>query len=83
LRGSSTILRLLGYSYRPVDGVRSASSPIRLKALYIRRLGIYLRTHSVTRLVEEVSRVIELPGGLAEGIRRLDRYYIPTKYPTP
>jgi hypothetical protein len=55
-------LRLLGYSYRPVGGVRSASSPIRLKALYIRGLGIYLRTHSVTRLVEEVSRVIELSG---------------------
>lgn len=52
-----------------------------LKALCIRRLGVYLRTHSVARLIEEVGRVTSLPEGLAERVRRLDRYYIPTRYP--
>jgi HEPN domain-containing protein len=52
-----------------------------LKALCIRRLGVYLRTHSVARLVEEVSRVVRLPEDLVEKVRRLDRYYIPTRYP--
>ncbi len=52
-----------------------------LKALCIKRLNIYLRTHSVTRLVEEISRVINLPGELIEVVKKLDRYYIPTRYP--
>lgn len=52
-----------------------------LKALCIRRLGVYLRTHSVARLVEEVSRAVRLPEDLVEKVRRLDRYYIPTRYP--
>ena len=49
-----------------------------LKALCIKRLGVYLRTHSVMRLVEEATSIVNIPGDIVERIKRLDRYYIPT-----
>lgn len=52
-----------------------------LKVLCIRRLGTYIRTYSVTRLVDEVCKVINLLKELIDTVRKLDRYYIPTRYP--
>jgi len=52
-----------------------------LKALCIKKLGKYVHTHSVTRLLGELSIVIDLPLGLFERVGRLDRHYIPTRYP--
>lgn len=52
-----------------------------LKALCIKKLGRYVQTHSVARLLEELGGAVELPQGLAERARRLDRHYIPTRYP--
>ena len=53
-----------------------------LKALCIKKLGRYVQTHSVARLLEELGGAVELPEGLAERARRLDRHYIPTRYPS-
>ena len=52
-----------------------------LKALCIKRLGAYIPTHSVARLLEEVGRIVVMPEELAAAARRLDRHYIPTRYP--
>jgi HEPN domain-containing protein len=52
-----------------------------LEALCIKKLGKYVQTHSVARLLEELGGAAELPQGLAERARRLDRHYIPTRYP--
>jgi len=52
-----------------------------LKALCIKKLGRYVHTHSVARLLEELGSVVNLPQGLAERAGRLDRHYIPTRYP--
>jgi len=52
-----------------------------LKALCIKKLGRYVHTHSVARLLEELGGAVPLPKELAERARRLDRHYIPTRYP--
>lgn len=52
-----------------------------LKALCIKRLGVYSQTHSIAKLIEDVRGVIVIPEELAEKARKLDRYYIPTRYP--
>uniref|UniRef100_A0A7J3X7F5 HEPN domain-containing protein n=1 Tax=Thermofilum pendens TaxID=2269 RepID=A0A7J3X7F5_THEPE len=52
-----------------------------LKALCIKKLGRYVHTHSVARLLEELGGVVNLPLELAERAGRLDRHYIPTRYP--
>ncbi len=52
-----------------------------LKALIIKRLGIYWRTHSVKAILEEISSRIVIPEDLAKAAGKLDRYYIPTRYP--
>jgi len=52
-----------------------------LKALCIKKLGRYVQTHSVARLLRELSGVLNLPQELAERARRLDRHYVPTRYP--
>ena len=52
-----------------------------LKALCIKKLGRYVHTHSVTRLLEEVSEAVNLPPELIDRARGLDRHYIPTRYP--
>ena len=51
-----------------------------LKALCIKKLGRYVQTHSVMRLLGELSGVLNLPQELAERARRLDRHYVPTRY---
>ena len=52
-----------------------------LKALCIKKLGRYVHTRSVARLLEELVGVVNLPQELAERAGRLDRHYIPTRYP--
>lgn len=52
-----------------------------LKALCIKKLSRYVHTHSVARLLEELGGVVNLPLELAERAGRLDRHYIPTRYP--
>jgi len=52
-----------------------------LKALCIKRLGVYSQTRSIARLIVDVRGVIVIPEELAEKAGKLDRYYIPTRYP--
>ena len=52
-----------------------------LKALLIKKLRVYIHTHSIARLVDEVSRALQLPPGLVEKVKKLDMRYIPTRYP--
>jgi len=52
-----------------------------LKALCIKSLGVYLHTHSVARLLDEVKRAANISEDLALRAGRLDRYYVPTRYP--
>ncbi|GAY26132.1 hypothetical protein ATG_13350 [Desulfurococcaceae archaeon AG1] len=52
-----------------------------LKALMIKRLGIYDPIHSVAELLRRLSRSIEIEEGLIEKGELLDRFYIPTRYP--
>jgi HEPN domain-containing protein len=52
-----------------------------LKALRIKRLGVYSQTQSIAKLIEDVRGVIVIPEELAEKAGKLDRYYIPTRYP--
>ncbi len=53
-----------------------------LKALLIKKLGVYRHTHSVAALINEISSRIALPNNLAKLASKLDRYYIPTRYPS-
>jgi HEPN domain-containing protein len=52
-----------------------------LKALAIKKLGLYRSTHSVAELVGLVGSYIDLQVDLIERAKRLDRFYIPTRYP--
>ena len=52
-----------------------------LKALIIKKLGFYMRTHSVRELIFEVGRRMDVPKELVERCSKLDRYYVPTMYP--
>lgn len=52
-----------------------------LKALMIKKLGIYVRTRSVRKLLTEIGKRINLPRELIEKWSKLDRYYVPTRYP--
>lgn len=51
-----------------------------LKALY-QRLGGEVRGHSVFKLLQGLEDKIFIPPELKEIARKLDRYYIPTRYP--
>lgn len=52
-----------------------------LKAMAIKKLGLYKSTHSVAELVGLVRPYIGLQEDLLERVVRLDRFYIPTRYP--
>ena len=52
-----------------------------LKSLMIKELNIYRHTHSITELLREIINRIEFPKELVKQASRLDRYYIPTRYP--
>lgn len=52
-----------------------------LKALMIKRLGMYKPTHSVAELLKELNKAINVPPELIREGEKLDRYYIPTRYP--
>lgn len=53
-----------------------------LKALAIKKLGRYIHTRSVAQLLREVSRCVSVPLELVKKGEKLDRYYIPTRYPS-
>lgn len=52
-----------------------------LKAFIIKKLGIYKHTHSTAELAGEVSQQAEFPQDLLVEAGKLDRHYIPTRYP--
>ena len=52
-----------------------------LKALCIKNLGIYLHTHSVARLLEEIKKAVNISEDLIMRSGKLDRHYVPTRYP--
>ncbi len=52
-----------------------------LKALMIKRLGKYDPIHSVAELLRRLSIAINVPEELVEKAEKLDRFYIPTRYP--
>ncbi|QOJ78761.1 HEPN domain-containing protein [Infirmifilum lucidum] len=52
-----------------------------LKALLMKRLGVYERTHSIAALIERVRRSVDVPGDLLDYGELLDRYYVPSRYP--
>ncbi|MEM0027855.1 MAG: HEPN domain-containing protein [Ignisphaera sp.] len=47
----------------------------------MKRLGVYRQTHSVNMLLNEVATRVYFPKDLASSAEKLDRYYIPTRYP--
>lgn len=53
-----------------------------LKALMIKKLGVYKHTHSVKAFLSEITSKIPLPEDLVESAGRLDRHYIPARYPS-
>lgn len=52
-----------------------------LKSLMIKELNIYRHTHSIAELLREIGNRIEFPQELRDQASRLDRHYIPTRYP--
>ncbi len=52
-----------------------------LKALMIKKLGRYRPIYSVAELLKEISNYIHVPPELIKKGEKLDRYYIPTRYP--
>ena len=52
-----------------------------LKAFSIKKLGIYIHIHSIVKLLEEINKAVNLPKELAMRAGKLDRHYIPTRYP--
>jgi len=53
-----------------------------LKALLIKRLKRYNPMHSVLKLMEEAKRVVDVPDELMRRAQYLDRFFIPTRYPS-
>jgi len=52
-----------------------------LKALMIKRAKTYTGIHSVAELLRMLRRVLDVPGELVKAGEKLDRYYVPTRYP--
>ncbi len=52
-----------------------------LKALLMKRVGIYERTHSVTSLLERARTSVGVPHEVLAAGELLDRYYVPSRYP--
>ena len=52
-----------------------------LKALLIRRAGVYERTHSVAALLERARQLADVTQDLVDAAELLDRYYVPSRYP--
>ena len=44
-------------------------------------LGVGPWGHDLVRLGEQLATVAEVPGGVADALRRLSRHYIPARYP--
>jgi HEPN domain-containing protein len=51
------------------------------KALLIKCCGRYEEMHSVAGLLKLASESIEVPPAILEAANRLDRHYIPSRYP--
>jgi len=52
-----------------------------LKALTIKRLGRFERIHSVAELLRRLEPSIPVPRELIDIGEKLDRFYVPTRYP--
>jgi len=52
-----------------------------LKALMIKRAGSYTGVHSVAELLRRLRGSVQVPERLIDLGEKLDRYYIPTRYP--
>lgn len=52
-----------------------------LKALMIKKLRRYDPIHSVAELLRRLRVVVDIPQHLIEKGEKLDRFYIPTRYP--
>ncbi len=52
-----------------------------LKALLMKKLGVFERTHSIVALLERIKRAADVPGDLFDCGDVLDRYYVPSRYP--
>jgi HEPN domain-containing protein len=70
-----------GQLWAPACFYCQQAGEIALKALLIRQGERVLRTHSVLLLAERAAAYEPAFSKLAEGTRRLDRYYIATRYP--
>jgi len=52
-----------------------------LKALMIKKMRTYVDIHSVAELLRRLRGVVSVPEELIAMGEKLDRYYIPTRYP--
>jgi len=52
-----------------------------LKALMIKRVRAHVDIHSVAEILRRLKKAVEVPDELIAVGERLDRYYIPTRYP--
>jgi len=52
-----------------------------LKALMIKRVRAHVDIHSVAEILRRLKGAVEVPDELIAVGERLDRYYIPTRYP--
>ncbi len=52
-----------------------------LKALMIKKLGKYDPIHSIAELLRRISKHLPVPQHLIDKGEKLDRFYIPTRYP--
>ena len=80
LSAAKDLLRLGRYSKACFFAQQAAEKA--LKALLIKRAGVFETTHSVLRLLEVLSEHgLEVPSELFEKAEALDRLYVPTRYP--
>jgi len=52
-----------------------------VKALMIKRLGVHVTVHSVAELLRRLRPAVSVPDELVAVGEKLDRYYVPTRYP--
>jgi len=73
------LMRLGRYSKACFFAQQAAEKAV--KALAIKRAGAYVDIHSVAELLRRLRGVVEVPEELVAIGDRLDRYYVPTRYP--
>ena len=81
LAAAEDLLRLGRYSKACFFAQQAAEKA--LKALLMKRAGLFARTHSVVELLRLArEHGIPVPEGLGRAAERLDRFYVPTRYPS-